>query len=342
MAKAKKVNSDEQFHQIMSDISARKFAPVYLLDGEESYYIDKITDALEEKVCAEHERDFNQTIMYGKDTQWSDVVSACRRYPAFAEKQLVVLKEAQSMKEFEKLAIYFDNPLDTTVFVVGYKNKTFDGRSAFLKKLPSNVVRFTSNKVREYDTEKWIAKYLSQHKINASDQVIALLGTYLGNDLQRIVNEIDKVKINVPDLKELTPQLLEKYIGISREYNVFELPAVVMKQDKVATFRMLNYFLANMKDAPLELVVASFYSNFSKLYKFHYCSNKSDGEIAGIIGLAPFFVKDYRNYARFYNLQRTEQCLKLLYEYNGKMVGIDNAAERPSLLKELTTRIFFG
>jgi DNA polymerase III subunit delta len=342
VAKAKKGSSEDEFLQIIKNIETRNFANIYLLDGEESYYIDKISDLLEANVCAEHEKDFNQTIMYGKDSNWADVLSACRRYPAFAEKQIVILKEAQSLKDFDNLAIYFEKPMESTVFVVCYRNKTIDGRKAYLKKLTAGTVRFTSNKIREYETEKWIGKYLSSNKISASEKVIHLLATYLGNDLQKIVNEIDKVSINVAKLKELTPELVEKFIGISREYNVFELPSAVMKQDKEATFRILNYFVSNMKDAPMELVLGAFYSNFTKLYKFHYCSGKSDAEVAGVIGINPFLVKDYRLYGRLFNLQRTEDCLRLLLTYNEKVLGFNNAAERSSLLKEMTTRLFFG
>jgi DNA polymerase-3 subunit delta len=339
---AKEKKAGLTYEQICFKIKNKEFAPIYLLEGEESYYIDKIVSLLEDHVCAEHEKDFNETIVYGQDVKWADVLSMCKRFPVFAEHQLVVLKEAQTMKDFDSLAPYFDKPLESTIFVIAYKNKAIDKRKAYVKKIASNGIHFSSEKVKEYQLEKWISGYLSDQKISAAPDIVAMLSLYLGNNLHKIENEIEKITINEPGIKAITKEHVEKYIGISREYNVFELPDAILKQNKEVTFRILNYFLGNMKDAPMELVLASMYTAFIRLYKFHYTASKSDSEIASVVGISPYFVKDYRSYAQRFPLARVEEVLLLLYEFNCKNVGIQNAAERSSLLKELTTRIYFG
>jgi DNA polymerase III subunit delta len=336
-----KVNSEDEFQKIAKELKAKAYVPIYLLDGAESYYIDKIVDLIEHNVLADHEKDFNQTILYGKETTWVDVLNACKQYPAFGERQVVIVKEAQGLKEIDMLESYFNKPMPTTILVLAYKNGTIDKRKKAFKAIGTVGVHFTSTPVASYELHGWITKYLSQQKINASPQVVDMLATYLGTNIQNIVNEIDKVKINVPDLSTLTADHVEKYIGANRDYTYWELTTSLLKKDKLNTFRILNYFLANDKNAPMVSVTANFQSEFSRLYIMHNAPQMQDNQLAGLFGLNPFLIRNYREYIRNYNAAQVEQALLLNYEFACKAVGINNSAEQESLLKELTTRLFY-
>jgi len=337
---AKKANSISE-KEIFASIKAGNYSPVYGLDGEEPYYIDKITDYIENNILKPEEKDFNLTTFYGRDANWSDVVSACRRFPMFAERQIVLLKEAQTMKDISKLEVYLASPTPTTIFVIAHKYKKFDGRTTLPKLIQKQGVYFTSDVIKEYNIKSWITNYLAEKKIGATPKVIDTLSVYLGTDLQKIINEIDKVLLNVPDAKELTEALIEKYIGISHDYNVFDLPTAIFNGDIDKTFRMLNYFNANPKEAPMVLVLGTLFNKFQQLYTYHFVANKSQGEIASAIKVPPFFVKDYQGYAARYNLAKTESAIHLIKEYNLKALGMKNTASPEGLLKELITRLYY-
>ncbi len=338
MAKKKEGVSEKE---IIASIEKGQYATLYALDGEEPYYIDKICDLLEQKVLTTAEKDFNLSIFYGKDAVWSEVVSACRRFPMFAEKQLVILKEAQAMRDLDKLEVYLDNPSETTIFVIAYKYKTLDKRKSFTKKIQQKGICFTSDPIKEYNIKDWISTYLSSKKLQADAKVLETLAVYLGTDLQKIINEIDKVLLNIPNATTLTSELVEKYIGISREYNVYELPNALLTLDIEATYRMVNYFAANPKDAPMVLVLGSFFAKFQQLYTYHFIKNKPQGEIAAAIKVNPYFVKDYATYARHFTLEKTEKALHLLKEFNLKSLGVNNTASEQSLLKEMVTKLLY-
>jgi DNA polymerase III subunit delta len=339
MAKSTKTISEKD---IIASIQARNYVPVYGLDGEEPYYIDKITDYIEHNILAPAEKDFNLTVFYGRDANWVDVVSACRRYPTMnADRQIVIVKEAQTMKDIGKLDVYLENPVPTTILVIAHKYKKFDGRTVLTKLIQKKGIYFTSDVIKEYNIKTWITNYLSEKKLKAAPAVVETLSVYLGTDLQKIINEIDKVLLNVPDAKELTADLVEKYIGISREYNVFELPNTILNADVEKTFRMLNYFIANPKDAPMVMVLGSLFNNFQKLYAYHFVANSSQGEIASALKISPYFVKDYIGFARRYNLQKTEMALLIIKDYNLKALGVENSASQEGLLKELIAKLFY-
>jgi DNA polymerase III subunit delta len=338
---AKKVNTHSA-SSIISDIRAGKYASVYGLHGEEPYYIDLISDVIEKEVLKEEEKDFNLTIMYGKDSTWADVVNACRRYPVFADKQVVLLKEAQTMKDISELQVYLENPLESTIFVIAHKYKKFDGRTAFPKTIDKKGILFSSDILREYEMPTWIRTHLSSKNIKANEQVINTLVAYLGTDLQRIVNEIDKVLINAPAANELTPELIEKYIGISRDYNLIEWPDVILKQDKERTFKMLQYYLANPKEAPMPLVIGSFFAVYTRYYKYYYAANAGDAELAKLLGMSPFFVKDIRAAARIHSLEKIENALLIIQEFAEKGVGMHTQADGTSLLKEMISRLYYN
>lgn len=319
----------------MQSLQTGKFAPVYLIDGEESYYLDIIAAYFENKILNEAERDFNLMVLYGKDAEWADVVNACRRFPMFAERQVVILKDAASLKGFNELAGYLEHPSPTTIFLIENRFKKADGRSKVVKLAKDKGFHFTSDKIKDEQVPAWIQAYGNEHGFRIGEREAQILTTNLGNDLQKIANEIDKVKINVPDEQELTMQLIQKYIGVSREYNVFEFPETLTNGDKDKMYRMLSYFVANPKSAPMVLIIGSFYSHFNKLYQAHFLQGKSEKEMCAALGTFPGRLRDIMATARRIPLPAIEYCLMLLGKYSTMTVGIESNTADSELLKEM-------
>ena len=324
-----------ELKKIFQQLQLRQFAPVYLVDGEEPYYIDLLTDYFENQILTPAERDFNLMVLYGKDSEWSDVVNACREYPMFAEKKVVILKDAGSLKGFNELASYVEKPSPTTIFLIEHRFKKADGRSKVVKWAKEKGVCFTSDKIRDDNMPGWIQVQGKEMGFNIGDREAQILATYLGNDLQKIVNEIEKVRINVPNEKEFTADLIQKYIGISREYNVFEFPEALTGGDRDKLYRMLAYFLANPKSAPMPLLIGSFYSHFNRLYQANFVKGKSDKDAAAALGMSPYRIKDIMAAAQHWPQHRVERCLLLLSKYSTMAVGIKNTAGDKELLKEM-------
>jgi DNA polymerase-3 subunit delta len=323
--------------KIQQSIQLKQFAPVYLIDGEEPYYLDKITSWFENDILSPAERDFNLMVLYGKDAEWTDVLNACRRFPMFADKQVVILKDAAGMsaKSFGELTAYVENPSPTTVFLIEHRFKKTDGRSKMVKYAKEKGVYFTSDKIRDEQVPQWIQSYGNEIDLRIGERESQILATYLGNDLQKIVNEIEKVRINIPGEKALTADLIQKYIGISREYNVFEFPEALTGGDHDKLYRMLAYFLANPKAAPMPLLIGTFYTHFNRLYQANFVRGKSDKEAAAALGVSPYFVKNIMAAAQRWPLHRVERCMLLLGKYSTMAVGIKNTAGDKELLKEM-------
>lgn len=327
------MNAD--FKKLFQSLQARQYVPVYLIDGEEAYYLDIITEYFETQILQPAERDFNLTVMYGKDAEWADVVNACRRFPMFAERQVVILKDAAQMRSLNELAGYLENPSPTTIFLIEHRFKKADGRSKVVKFAKEKGFYFTSEKVRDDQVPQWIQGYGTEINFKIGEREAQILATYLGNDLQKIVNEIEKVRINVPDEPELTTAMIQKYIGISREYNVFEFPEALTNGDKDKLFRMLSYFIANPKSAPMPLVIGSFYNHFSRLYQAQFLKGKNEKEIATALGTYPSRVREIMAIAQQWPLQRVERCMLLLGKYSTMTVGIKSNTDDSELLKEM-------
>ncbi len=327
------------FQQIVQSIEQKKFAPVYLVDGEEPYYLDLITEYFEEKILTEAERDFNLIVLYAKDVEWSDVVNACRRFPMFAERQVVILKDAGQLKGFNELAGYIENPAPTTVLLLENRFKKADGRSKTVKLAKDKGMYFTSDKVKDVQMPSWIQAYGKEIGFAVGVQESQILATYLGNDLQKVVNEIQKVRINVPDEPALTVEMIQKFIGISRDYNVFEFPETLTNGDKDKLYRMLAYFVANPKSAPMPLIIGSFYNHFSKLYQASFLRGASEKEAASALGTYPNRVRSIMATAKRYNLQQMEHCVLLLGKYSTATVGIGTTAKDGELLKEMIGKL---
>lgn len=328
-----------EFKKLYQSLQKKQFAPVYLIDGEEAYYLDKVTEFFEEGILQPSERDFNLLVLYGKDVQWHDVVNACRRFPMFAEKQVVILRDAALLKDFNELAGYLENPSPTTVFLIEHRFKKADGRSKVVKLAKEKGFYFTSDKLRDEKIPEWIEGYGKDIDFHIGEREAQIMATYLGNDLQRIANEIEKVRINVPEEKALTAELIQKYIGVSREYNVFEFPEALTGGDKDKLYRMLSYFLANPKSSPMPLIIGSFYSHFNKIYQAHFLRGKSDKDAAAALGTYPSRVRDYMMTAQVWSLPRVEYCLMLLGKYSTAAVGIENNTGDRELLKEMVGKM---
>jgi DNA polymerase-3 subunit delta len=326
--------------KIISEWKKGSFKPVYWLEGEEEYYIDKVVEHAEHRILPESESAFNLTVFYGRDTSWPDVINACRRYPMFAERQVVLLKEAQHMRDIEKLEAYVENPLHSTVFVVSYKDKKVDGRTKFAKVLKEKAVLVTTKKMYDSQLPEWTQELIQSKGLAISPKGLALLVDHIGNDLSRIENEIDKLSVNLGKRKTITEEDIESFIGVSKDFNVFELQSAMAKKDMARAIRIIQYFEANPKAAPIQLVLPSLYSFFSKVFMVFGAGSHDEKSVAAAIGVNPYFIKDYMQAANLYNFEGVERILLLLHQYNLKSIGInDVGTPDASLLKEMVVKM---
>ncbi|MCX6327004.1 MAG: DNA polymerase III subunit delta [Bacteroidia bacterium] len=329
------------YEEIISDLKKRIFKPVYFLAGEESYYIDLITDYIEDKVLPEAEKAFNQIIIYGDDTNIAAIIDTARRFPMMASHQVVIIKEAQSLKKLEDLVIYLEMPLLSTILVFSYKYKSIDKRTKLFKTLESHGVYFESTRLRDYQIPAWIERYLMTKGIKTDPSASAMLTEYLGTDLHKIVNELDKLIITLPAGKPvITTSLIEKNIGISKDYNNFELQKAIGEKNILKANMIVHYFANSPKDNPITLSIASLFGFFSKLLTYHYLTDKSKNNVAAVLKINPFFVKDYETSAAKYNVSKTVQIISLLRTYDMKSKGYGDPGTEPGdLLKEMVYRI---
>ena len=326
--------------KIIGDWKNKRFKPLYWLEGEEGYYIDIVMDYAEHNILTESESGFNLSVFYGKDANWTDVVNACMRYPMFAERQVVLLKEAQQMKDLEKLEPYIDNPLSSTIFVVSHKEKPIDKRNSLAKSIKKNGEILTSDKVRDYKLAEWLTGYLQTQQISMSTKAIALVTEHIGSDLNRIVNEIEKVTVNLAGRKTITEDDVEKYIGVSKEYNAFELQDALARKDLVKAIKIIQYFEGNTKAGPIQLILPALYGYFSKLYMAFGMADKSENAIKVLFSNNSFAAKDALVAMKRYKYEGVERCLLLLHEYNLKSIGINSGdASHTALLKELVVKM---
>jgi DNA polymerase-3 subunit delta len=329
------------FEEIMSDLKNRIYKPVYFLAGEEPYYIDLISNYIEEKVLPESEKSFNQMVLYGEDTNISSIIDTSRRFPMMSNHQVIIVREAQSLKKIDDLAFYVEKPLHSTILVINYKYKTLDKRTRLLKLLTNQAVYFESNRLRDYQVPAWIERYLMVKGIKAEPNASAMLTEYLGTDLHKIVNELDKLLINLPAGKQIiTNELIEKNIGISKDYNNFELQKAVGEKDILKANMIVHYFADNPKDNPINLTLASLFSFFTRLLTYHYLADKSKNNVASNLKINPFFVKDYESAAAKYSVKKIVEIIGLLRIYDLKSKGFGDLSSAPGdLLKELIYKI---
>jgi DNA polymerase-3 subunit delta len=333
---------------IIKDLKNRKYKPIYLLHGEEPYYIDLVSDYIEHNLLSDAEKGFNQTILYGKDTDVMTAINASKRYPMMSDYQVVMVKEAQDMKwgrdDEDKKSInpilsYLENPLQSTILVFCYKYGKFDKRKKTYKAIEKNGLIFESAALYDSKIPGWIEGYIADKKYKISPQAAAMLSEYLGNDLSKIANELDKLMLNISAGQEITLQLIQDNIGISKEYNVFELQAAITKKDAYKVNQIVNYFEANPKANPIVLVLGNLNNFFSKVLAYHYVKDKTPQNLARELGVSPYFLKDYEQAARGYNLGKTFQVISYLREYDLKSKGVESNTDHGGLMKELMFKI---
>ncbi|HKK43227.1 MAG TPA: DNA polymerase III subunit delta [Bacteroidales bacterium] len=329
------------YEEIIADLKNRIFKPVYFLAGDETYYIDLISDYIEEKVLPEADKSFNQIILYGDDTSIPAVIDTARRFPMMSTHQVIIVKEAQTLRKLEDLVIYLEKPLMSTILVFCYKYKTIDKRTKLYKMLDKHDAYFESPKIRDYLIPGWIERYLMSKGIKTDPNASAMLTEYLGTDLHKIVNELDKLLITLPaDNPVITTTLIEKNIGISKDYNNFELQKAIGEKNVFKSNMIVHHFAANTKDNPITLTLASLFGFFTKLLTYHYLTDKSKNNVAAALRINPFFVKEYELAASKYNVSKTIKIISLLRTYDLKSKGYgDPGTDQGDLLKELIFKI---
>ncbi len=329
------------YQEIVQQISAKKFQPVYLLQGEEPFFIDELAALFEEKVLSEAEKAFNLTIFYGKDADFQGVVDTARRYPMMSEYQLLIIREAQEMEELEKLSTYVEKPTPSTIMVICHKRKKIDARTTAGKAITQKSVVFESKKIYDYKVADWIMDYLKDRKLKIKPDSATMLAEYLGTDLSRIVNELEKLAINIPEGSFITPAHIEKYIGISKEFNVFELISALGNRDISKCNRIVRHLTDNMKRNPLIPCIAALYGFFSKVYMLHFLRGTSPTEQIKVLGLKnEWALRDYVAAIRNYPPDRVETIIEMLNTFDLRAKGVDNVnTGDEELLRELISRI---
>jgi DNA polymerase-3 subunit delta len=334
------MSSDE----ILRDIKAKRFFPVYFLHGEEPFFIDQVAEAVENHALPESERGFNQTVLYGKDVDNITLLDYLRRYPMMSERQVVILREAQEMKGLTELTSYLENPMPSTVFVVCHKHKKVDSRTKFGKALQGkNIVLLESKKLYDNQIADWISAYCKTHHLQIDAPAAGLMAEYLGADLSRISNELEKLTLNLPKGATISTAHVQEYVGISKDYNVFELQKALAQRDVAKVSRIQQYFASNIRKNPLIVTISSLYAYFSKVYMLHSLKNAPDAEVLKSLDLrSDWFLKEYRVAANNYSPSQTIAVISLLKEYDLRSKGVNNDntnTGEEELMKELFWRI---
>ena len=328
------------YESIMSDLKAGKYANVYLLQGDEPYYIDQIAGYIENNAIAPEERIFNQTVVYGKDTDARNVDVMARRFPAMAKYQVLIVKEAQDLKKIDDLAYYVQKPQKTTILVLCHKYKTLDKRKKLVSLVEKTGVLFTSAKLYENKIPAWIDNYIKGLGLVSNPNSTRLLTEYLGTDLSKISNELDKLAIALPKGATVTPEIIQDNIGISKDYNNFELQNVISRGNVEKAARRVAHFAKNQKDNPIVLTITSLYGFFSKMLIYWQYAGRDNATLASAMGCAPYFVKDYQEASRLLTLPRVVNAISLLREYDLKSKGVGNVStDGGALLQELVFKI---
>ena len=316
------------------------YKPIYWIEGEEEFFIDQVMDFAEHKILTPADAEFNLTVFYGKDANWTDIINACRRYPMFAERQVVLLKEGQQMKDIEKIEPYISKPLASTVLVISYKGKTVDNRTRLAKALKVNGETLTTKKIYENKLVPWTNEFIGSMGFSISPRALRLVVDHIGNDLSRIVNEIEKVVTNLGHRKEITEDDIENYVGISKDYNVFELQEAISNKNLVKAITIIQYFDNNPKAGPIQLLLPALYNHFSKVITIFQMNDKSERGISPLFYNNPNAARQALETMMNYSYSGVEQAILLLHEYNLKSVGINSSGvSDASLMKELAVKM---
>ena len=312
------------YDQILNEIHQKQLAPVYFLTGDEPYFIDMISDTIENEALDEADRAFNQIVVYGRDVDVETIANHARSFPMMGERMVVIVKEAQDVKDLEKFEPYLDTLPDTTVLVFDYKYKKFDKRKTLAKKIDKMGVWFESKKLYDSNIPGWIQTYLKGEGYSITPKATQMLADFLGTDLHKIANELKKLTIALPKNKSIDDADVERNIGISKDYNVFELQNAIGSRDVLKANRIVNYFGDNGKDNPLLVTAITLYGYFTKLIKLHCTQDKSQGNLASVLGVSPFFVRDYLAASKNYPPATCIRCISILREYDMKSKGYES------------------
>ena len=347
--------ASKSFDEVLRDLRNKIYSPVYLLTGDEPYFIDRISDTIEKSVLDDNEKEFNQSILYGRECDPLQLVSTVKRYPMMANYQVVIVREAQEMKsltgksrddgsddgkdEKNPLVNYFLNPLSSTVLVLCMKYKSPDKRTKLYKAIDKNGTVMVSKKLYDNQLAPWIQKFLESKKHKIQPKAAQLMADHLGNDLSRIANECEKLLISLKEGEEITSDLVAANIGISKDFNVFELQAALSSRDMLKANRIVNYFRANPKANPFVMTIAILFAYFSKILLYHTLQDKTSGAVAGALKISPGFAEEYRRAASVFSFEKTTEVISLLREYDLRSKGVNNAASEGDLLREMIYRI---
>jgi len=329
------------FEEIFKQLNEKIYRPIYFLMGEEPFFIDRITEHIAANVLTEEEKTFNQMILYGKDTDIPTVINTARRFPMMASRQVVIVREAQNLDRIEDLIHYVENPLDSTLLVINYKYKKLDKRKKLFKALEKNSILFESRRLYDDKIPPWINSYLRSRGKKIEPKAAVILTEYLGNDLGKIANELEKLIIVLKAEQDtVTSADIERNIGISKDYNNFELNNALAQRNVLKANRIVQYFGANQKNHPLTLTITSIYFFFSRVLRYHFLPDKSSRNVASKLKIEPFFIREYETAARNYTTAKTVRVISLLREYDLKSKGFGNVSSVPGeLLKELIYKI---
>lgn len=312
------------YDQILNEIHQKQLAPVYFLTGDEPYFIDMISDTIENEALDEADRAFNQIVVYGRDVDVETIANHARSFPMMGDRMVVIVKEAQDVKDLDKFEPYLDTLPDTTVLVFDYKYKKFDKRKTLAKRIDKMGVWFESKKLYDSNIPGWIQNYLKGEGYSITPKATQMLADFLGTDLHKIANELKKLTIALPKNKSIDDADVERNIGISKDFNVFELQNAIGSRDVLKANRIVNYFGDNGKDNPLLVTAITLYGYFAKLIKLHCTPDKSQGNLASVLGVSPFFVRDYLAASKNYPPTTCIRCISILREYDMKSKGYES------------------
>lgn len=331
----------DRIKEIVANINQGTPKPIYFLMGDEPYYIDKISKYISDNVLTEEEKGFNQMVLYGRETSVDDVISNAKRFPMMAQHQVVIVKEAQHLsRNIENFSSYVENPQPTTILVICYKYKKLDKRKKLYKTIQKNGELFESKKLYENQVSEWIRRTLSGRKRKISPKACMLLVEFLGTDLSKISNELDKLAIVVPETTEITPELIEQHIGFSKDFNNFELKKAIGERNVGKATRIINYFSQNPKDNPFVVTITLLNTFFTQLLQYHGLNDHSPGNVAKALGINPYFVNEFTVAAKNYPMKSVSGIISSLRQLDlkSKGVGANNIAQA-DLLKELLVKI---
>jgi DNA polymerase-3 subunit delta len=329
------------YRTLLDALQRREYAPIYYLMGEEPFYIDKISDYIENYALKEDEKTFNQTIFYGKDANIGTIINAAKQFPMGASHQVIIVKEAQQLKNIDELQFYLKQPLPTTLLVFCHKNGKLDRRTKVAGEIEKKGVLFVSDKIYDDQVPKWIIDYLAEKKVTIAAKAAEMLSEFLGNDLSRIANELEKLIITKPsNVASITPELVEKNIGISKDFNNFELVKALTNNDILKSNRIIRYFSTNERANPVSVTLVVLFNFFSNLLVYHALPDKNNEIVAKALSINAYFVKDYAQASRRFPSTKTEQIISLIRNYDAQSKGVNSpSAESGELLKELIYKI---